>query len=75
MAISIQFPADAEQRLDFLAEQTGRTKDVCLREIIERGLEDMEDYYLAAEVLKRVRDGGEQVYSAAEVKESLGHDD
>ena len=72
MAISIQLPADAEQRLDCLAERTGRTKDVCLREIIERGLEDMEDYYLAAEVLKRVRDGGEQVYSAAEVKESLG---
>ena len=75
MAISIQLPADAEQRLEFLAEQTGRTKDVCLREIIERGLEDMEDYYLAAEVLKRVRDGGEQVYSAAEVKKSLGLDD
>ena len=75
MAISIQLPADAEQRLDFLAEQTGRTKDVCLREIIGPRLEDMEDYYLAAEVLKRVRDGGEQVYSAAEVKESLGLDD
>ena len=35
----------------------------------------MEDYYLPAAVLKRVRDGGEQVYSAAEVKESLGLDD
>ena len=75
MAISIQLPADTEQRLDFLAQQTGRTKDVCLREIIERGLEDMEDYYLAAEVLKRVRDGGEHVYSAAQVKKSLGLDD
>ena len=75
MAISIQLPADAEQRLDYLAQQTGSTKDVCLREIIERGLEDMEDYYLAAEVLKRVRDGGEQVYSAAEVKKLLGLDD
>ncbi len=74
MAISIQFPADAEQRLDFLATQTGRTKDVCLREIIERGLEDMEDYYLAAEVLQRVRNGEEQVYSAAEVKKALGLD-
>ena len=72
MAISIQLPADAEQRLDFLVAQTGRTKDVCLREIIERGLEDMEDYYLASEVLKRVRSGKEQVYSAAEVKKSLG---
>ncbi len=75
MAISIQLLADAEQRLDFLAVQTGRTKDVCLREIIERGLEDMEDYYLAAEVLERVRSGKEQVYSAAEVKKALGLDD
>ena len=58
-----------------LEMQTGRTKDFCLRETIERGLDDMEDCYLAAEVLKRVRDGGEQVYSAAEVKKSLGLDD
>jgi len=35
----------------------------------------MEDYYLTAEVLKRVREGREQVYSAAEVKKSLGLDD
>ena len=55
--------------------QTGRTKHSCLREIIGPRLEDMEDYYLAAEVLKRVRDGGEQVYSTAEVKKSLGLDD
>lgn len=75
MAISIQLPADAEQRLDFLAAQTGRTKDVCLREIIERGLEDMEDCYLATEVLKRVRNGEEQVYSVAELKKALGLDD
>ena len=75
MAISIQLPPDAEQRLAFLAERTGRAKDVCLREIIERGLEDMEDYYLAAEVLERVRHGAEQVYSAAEVKKTLGLDD
>ncbi len=47
----------------------------CLREIIERGLEDMEDYYLAAEVLDRVRNGEEQGYSAAEVKKTLGLDD
>ena len=49
--------------------QTGRTKHICLREIIGRRLEDMEDYHLAAEVLKRIREGGERVYSAAEVKE------
>lgn len=75
MSISIQLPSDAEQRLDFLVAQTGRTKDGCLREIIERGLEDMEDYYLAAEVLQRVRNGEEQVYSTAEAKKALGLDD
>ena len=39
--------------------------------MIERGLEDIEDYYLAAEVLERVREGTESVYSAADVRRSL----
>ena len=55
MATSIRLDPAVEQRLDFLAAQTGRTKAYYLREIIENGLEEMEDYYLAAEVLQRVR--------------------
>ena len=51
MATSIQLTPNAEQRLDFLVAQTGRSKAFHLREIIERGLEDLEDYYLAADVL------------------------
>ena len=35
----------------------------------------MEDYYLAADVLERVRKGQVQVYSAAEVRRELGLDD
>ena len=72
MATSIRLAPDVEQRLDFLAAQTGRTKAFYLREIIERGLEDMEDYYLAADVLERVRKGQEKVYGAEEVRRSLG---
>jgi RHH-type rel operon transcriptional repressor/antitoxin RelB len=34
----------------------------------------MEDYYLAAEVLERVRKGQEQVYSSADVRKDLGLD-
>jgi RHH-type rel operon transcriptional repressor/antitoxin RelB len=34
----------------------------------------MEDYYLAAEVLQRVRKGDEAVMSAAEVRKDLGLD-
>ena len=45
------------------------------REMIERGLEDLEDYYLAVEVQERLRQGKEQVYSAAEVREALDLDD
>ena len=75
MATSIRLATEIEQRLDFLASQTGRTKAFYLREIIERGLEDMEDYYLAADVVERVRKGQEKVYTAAEVKKALGLDD
>jgi RHH-type rel operon transcriptional repressor/antitoxin RelB len=72
MATSIRLAPEMEQRLDFLAAQTGRTKSYPLREIIAQGIEDMEDYYLAANVLKRVRKGQEPVYSAADVRKDLG---
>lgn len=72
MAISVRLTQDMEQRLDFLATQTGRTKAYYLREIIAQGIEKMEDYYLAAEVLERVRKGQEQVHSAADVRRELG---
>ena len=59
MATSIRLAPETERRLDFLAVQTGRTKAFYLRELIERGLADLEDYYLAADVLERVRKGSE----------------
>ena len=55
MATSIRLAPEIEQCLDFLANSTGRTKAYYLREIIDHGLTDIEDYYLAAEVLERVR--------------------
>jgi len=75
MATSIRLNPETERRLEFLATQTGRTKAFYLREIIERGLEEMEDYYLAADVVERLRQGGERVYSAAEVRKDLGLED
>jgi RHH-type rel operon transcriptional repressor/antitoxin RelB len=75
MAISIRLAPETEQRLDYLASRTGRTRAFCLREMIERGIEEMEDYYLAADVLARVRKGKEQVHSAAVVRIGLGLDD
>jgi RHH-type rel operon transcriptional repressor/antitoxin RelB len=75
MATSIRLSAKAEQRLDFLAAQTGRTKAFYLRQMIENGLDDLEDYYLAGDVLERVRKGEEKTYSSAQARADLGLDD
>lgn len=75
MATSIRLAPETEQRLDRLASRTGRTKAYYLREIIERGIDEMEDYYLAAEISERVRRGIEPVYTATEVRKSLALDD
>lgn len=75
MATSIRLSPELEKRLDFLADQTGRTKAYYLREMIEHGLDEMEDYYLAAEVLARVRMGKEKVYSSERVRKDLGLED
>ena len=64
-----------ERRLDYLAAQTGRTKALCLRDIVERGLDDLEDYYLGSDVLTRVRRGAETVYSAADVRNMIDLED
>lgn len=75
MPTSIRLDPETEKRLDFLAAHTGRTKAYYLRKLVEQGLEDMEDYYLASEELERVRKGESKVHSAAEVRADLGLDD
>lgn len=75
MATSIRLDPDIERRLDFLVSQTGRTKDFYLREMRERGIEEMEDYYLAMEVLERIRKGEERTYTDEEVRARLGLED
>jgi RHH-type rel operon transcriptional repressor/antitoxin RelB len=72
MVTSIRLAPETEQRLDFLAAHTGRTKAFYLREIIEQGIEEMEDYYLAADVVERVRKGQEKLHTAADVRRDLG---
>lgn len=72
MVTSVRLAPEITNRLDTLAARTGQTKARLLREIIENGIEDAEDYYLASEVLERVRNGTEQVYALDEVKRHLG---
>jgi len=72
MATSIRLDPDVEQRLERLAAQTGRTKAYYLRELVTSGLEDLEDFYLAAATMERVRKGEERIYTLDEVERDLG---
>jgi RHH-type transcriptional regulator, rel operon repressor / antitoxin RelB len=51
--LAIQLPADVEQRLNALAERTGRSQLEHAREAILRYLEDLEDELIALERLER----------------------
>ena len=75
MATSIRLEPAIEQRLDRLAQMTGRTKAYYLRELATDGLDDLEDYYQAAASMERVRKGDETVYSASQVRQQLGLED
>ncbi|WP_308418616.1 type II toxin-antitoxin system RelB family antitoxin [Chitinimonas arctica] len=70
--LAIRLPQDIETRLENLAQRTGRTKSFYVREAIMEHLEDLEDLYLAEQVLRRVRSGEEQTYTLAEVEAKLG---
>ena len=75
MATSIELSTEVERRLISLANRTGRTKDYYVQQVISRGLEEVEDDYLASQVLERVRQGEEPVFSSAEVRKRLGLED
>lgn len=66
--LAIRLKPELEERLNELAKKTGRTKTFYAREAIEQHLEDLEDYYLAAE---SARSPG-RIYSSEEAKRELG---
>ena len=66
--LAIRLKPDLEDRLAKLAKKTGRTKTFYAREAIEQHLEDLEDYYLAAQSLEKSK----QTYTPAEAKRELG---
>ncbi|EPU3936687.1 type II toxin-antitoxin system RelB family antitoxin [Morganella morganii] len=73
--LAIRLSDDIETRLESLAKQTGRTKTFYAREAILTHLEDLEDYYLSAETVSKIRSGEELVYSSKDVSKVLGLDD
>lgn len=72
MPTSIRLDASIENRLSALARSTGRSKSFLLRELINNGIEDLEDSYRASVVMERIRTGQEKVYSIEQVRQHLG---
>ena len=74
MATTVRLKPATEQRLDQLAQLTGRTKAFTLRQLIEAGLDDLEDAYFSAAVAERIRLDQERTYSLDDVVSELGLD-
>ena len=74
MAVSIRLAPNIEQRLNQLVAQTGRAKSYYLRELIEGGMDDLEDFYLADATMERVRKGQETLLDAGQVRKELDLD-
>jgi RHH-type rel operon transcriptional repressor/antitoxin RelB len=75
MSIAIELEPAVDKKLEALAAKTGRAKADYLREAIARGLEDIEDIYMADAAYERIRQGSERTYTSAEVRRELGLDD
>lgn len=72
---AVRLPDEVFQRLQYLAEKTGRTATWYMREAIQTHLDDLEDYYLASQVLSDIKKGAEKVYSQEEVRKEIGLED
>lgn len=75
MPTTIRLEPELEARIDALAQRTGRTKAYYLRQLIQNGIDDLEDYYTAVEVSECIRRGEESVRPWPEVRRELGLDD
>ena len=69
--LTVRLPEEIEARLQALAKATGRSKSYYARQAIVEKLEEMEDAYLGAAVLERIRTGQERILSSADLWHDL----
>lgn len=72
--ITIHLPTSLENRLEKLAQRSGRPTSKLIREAVMRYVQDAEDVQRAERTLRRVRAGLERTYPMDEVAERLGLD-
>ena len=66
-AVSLRLPDDISERLQNLAQKTGRSKTYYMLEAIREHLEDLEDLYLAEQRLIDIRSGKTKTVPLEEV--------
>ena len=72
---AVRIPDETFDRLQALAERTGRTSTFYIREAIEIHLEDLEDIYRAEAALIEHKAGKSRNHSLEEASRMLGLDD
>ncbi|HKK66031.1 MAG TPA: DUF6290 family protein [Clostridia bacterium] len=73
--VAVRIPKEIEERLNRLAKRTGRTKTYYVREAILEHLDELEDIYLAEQVLVDVKSGKEPTIGIDELIDKYGLED
>lgn len=70
--LSLRLPEPMKERLESLSHTTARPAAFYVREALDAYLTDLEDYYEADAITRRIHAGEERVYTLEEVGELLG---
>jgi RHH-type rel operon transcriptional repressor/antitoxin RelB len=73
-AVSLRLPKDISERLQALADQTGRSKTFYMIQAIQEHLDDLEDLYLAEMRLRELQAGKSEAFPLEEVMREYGLD-
>src|SRR5271169_5626936 len=73
--LAIRLPQDIEERLDKLAQRTGRTKSYYARQAILEHLADLEDVYSAETRFEELRSGRKRSVPISRLMKRYGLDD
>ena len=69
--INFRSNPQSKSRVERLAKMTKRPASFYYNYLLDEYLDDLEDIFLAEEVIKNVRSGKERTYSLAEVESEL----
>ncbi len=71
-SVSLRLPNEVSERLELLAEKTGRSKTFYMIEAIKEHLDDLEDFYIGEQRYADIKSGKSQTYTLEEVMRNHG---